>query len=92
MCLDHVNGVNSPLFKFNFRFPEVAVIRVAGKKELRITKEVRSVLFGKGDSFRDYDPNCFPIIKGKECVKFADPYFIECALFGKASRDIGLGE
>ena len=68
------------------------MIRVAGKKELRITKEVRSVLFGKGDSFWDDDPYCFPIIKGKECVKFADPYFIECTLFGKASRDDHVAE
>jgi hypothetical protein len=65
---------------------------VSGKKELRITKEVRSVLFGKGDSFRDNDPYYFPIIKVEECVKFTDPYFIEGALNGKAPRDDHVAE
>jgi hypothetical protein len=65
---------------------------VSGKEELRITKEVRSVLFRKGNSFRDNDPDYFPIIKGEECVKFADPYFIEGALNGKAPRDDHVAE
>jgi hypothetical protein len=60
---------------------------VSSKKELRITKEVRSVLFRKCNSFRDYYPYLFSIIKGEECMKFADPDFIECPLNGKTSRD-----